>query len=858
MTAISQPPHSAGQRFQGLRSVIDNNIIPSPVHLNAADVAQWASEPYATCESEHAPPMAATPHVALDQGNSAPRFVRMTTYAMPKDSELATTCAIPIAASFQPFAAQPPQELPVPLVSYAVPRCEKCRGFVSAWCSFTDGGMRWKCNLCAHSNPIPEDYFSHLDPQTMRRADHEQRPELSYGTVDIDVSQEYWSTQYQPSVIEPQFAALVKSTAGRDSVGGPSKPVARPPVRLRTLFVIETTAEAVESGFTRAACAAIRVAVSDGFMGDVGIMTYDKVLGFYILDPQQTALAMLVVSELEEVFCPVSDGLFVDPLASHHLIDKLLDDIPDRLFAQTTARSSAFLPATRAALAALAHTGGHVVSFIHSLPSLGPGTLTPRADESAMQGTSKEREMFAPRDQAYATLADECARAGVGVSLVVGCRRWVDLGTLGVLSNYTGGEIAFYPTFAPERDAVPMARRVWSLTRNARAYDCSVKVRCSKALSVDSYSPMPPPSAPSDTLSLGVLRSDLAIQATLSHGYSGLLSPLSPLTGGGGDTLDERQPAYVQCATLYTDAATGNRRVRVINLAVPVSGLAGNVFRGADCEAVALWLARRTLTRTAQKPLQELKDEIAERAASMMLAYRRNCAAAVAPSQLILPDALKTLPMLALGICKTKGVKGGTVNSDVRNAYAHLAATWGLAALMRHVYPRLLPLHHLARHDAADGEATDDSVEVEVQALRAGHSWMEAEGIYLLDNGVHSVLWIGYSVDPALLQDLFGVPSVLGVPNWGRDTHALPELDNPTSRRIRAIIDCEAHGQLLFARQNEDANEVAFGDMLVEDSNNDGLSYVDYLCFLYKHITAALKGDTTVGQQMGFRAPVPW
>jgi len=65
------------------------------------------------------------------------------------------------------------------------------------------------------------------------------------------------------------------------------------------------------------------------------------------------------------------------------------------------------------------------------------------------------------------------------------------------------------------------------------------------------------------------------------------------------------------------------------------------------------------LGKATSKALKELKEELAERTATMMLAYRKNCAASVAPSQLILPDALKTLPVLALGITKTKCLKGG-------------------------------------------------------------------------------------------------------------------------------------------------------------------------------------------------------
>jgi len=91
------------------------------------------------------------------------------------------------------------------------------------------------------------------------------------------------------------------------------------------------------------------------------------------------------------------------------------------------------------------------------------------------------------------------------------------------------------------------------------------------------------------------------------------------------------------------------------------------------------------------------------------------------------------------------------------------------------------------------------------------------------------MLWFGGAVSPQILDDLYGVesPEELDV----RMTR-LPKLPTLLSTQIRNIIThlerIIGHSlPIIIVRQNMDGMEIEFANQLVEDSNNDALSYTD-------------------------------
>lgn len=84
-----------------------------------------------------------------------------------------------------------------------------------------------------------------------------------------------------------------------------------------------------------------------------------------------------------------------------------------------------------------------------------------------------------------------------------------------------------------------------------------------------------------------------------------------------------------------------------------------------------------------------------------------------------------------------------------------------MRALIHHLYPRFLALHDLDDKVALpqQEQQEDGSFVTRISypcCTRDSHFFMESGGIYLIDNEEVMIFWIGSSVSPKLLQDLFG------------------------------------------------------------------------------------------------------
>ncbi len=91
---------------------INPNMIPSPVTVNETDQAKFNETSFITSTlGSQSPPLPSTMARYVDDGNSSPRFMRLTSYMIPCSEDVLHASRLPLALIMQPFAQRPSYEV---------------------------------------------------------------------------------------------------------------------------------------------------------------------------------------------------------------------------------------------------------------------------------------------------------------------------------------------------------------------------------------------------------------------------------------------------------------------------------------------------------------------------------------------------------------------------------------------------------------------------------------------------------------------------------------------------------------------------------------------------------------------------
>lgn len=789
----SQAPPAPSGRYPaqpGPAATAPVKINPSQVPSPTVQEANKGVPVYHT-NSGTLPPSANTQFTAVDQGNSSPKFIRLTTNTIPCSDDLRASSNLPLAVFLQPLAELGKDEEPIPVVDFGESgpiRCQRCRGYINPFVTFVDGGRQFRCQLCNFNNEVPHHYFSPIEANGCRH-DLSQRAELCKGTVEFVASKEYMD---------------------------------HPPTPIKYLFVLDVSYAAINSGMLSISISSIKSILQASRIDlTVGFVTFDTSIHFYNLSSSLQQPQMMVVADIEEVFLPIAqEVIFAKYSESSAVIDSLLEKLPT-MFQRSSINDSALGAALLVSSMAL-NNGGKVVAFVATLPSIGPGKLKNRGDQAKYMGTEKEKTLYQAQDSFYEDLGKQCVKAHVSVDFMLFPSGFLDVATIGNVSTRTGGRMYWYPATGGKRDTVKVYRDLQRNLSCTSGYDGLMKLRCSPGLTiVNQYGNFN--LGLSGEIELAGIDCDKSFCVELRH----------------DDKIDENSMASLQCALLYTTAA-GQRRIRVMNLRLNCTSVLGNVFRSADLNAVLNFFARRGISEVSRKPLQTIRDNLTESCVGCLYVYRKYCATASSGGQLILPETLKLLPVYVLSLIKNIMLRPGSdVLLDERSYLHSFVLGLPLPLTASFFYPRMYALHSMS--DECGVPDSRGSVGMP-PLVRLSIEFLASDGAYLLENGQRMFLWLGKNLRSTFTVDLFGKEGP--VESWNASEIQLSLLETDLSVRVHNILNHIQANQQNFQqpqiiRQN-DPVEPQFFSFLVEDKAFDTMSYIDFLCYVHKQIQIQL------------------
>ncbi|CEP13329.1 hypothetical protein [Parasitella parasitica] len=717
-----------------------------------------------------------------------------TINAIPATESLLKKSRLPFALVLAPYRSLKEGDEPVPVVKDSViARCRRCRTYINPFVTFVEGGQRWKCNMCFLLNDVPAAFD--YDNQTQQPADRWKRPELNYGCVEFVAPTEY---------------------------------MVRPPQAPSFVFVIDVSYSAIQSGMLATAARTILDSLdrlpNNESRTRVGIITVDSSLHFYNLNSKLAEPQMLVVSDLEDIYLPQPTDLLANLTESMSTLKTLLEKLPD-MFRDSVNINNALGPGLQAAFKMLSPIGGKIICLQSTLPNTGTGSLKPREDVK-MLGTSKESTLLNAASPFYKTFAVDCSRHQVACDMVIFGGQYSDVATLSCVPHYTGGQTYYYPGFNASRseDALKFAHEFSELLAEQIGLEAVIRIRASRGLRMSAFHG-----------NFFIRSSDLLALPNVPRDQNYVVEVAME------DDLKVPTVCF-QTALLHT-SCTGERRIRVITMCLPVSNSISELYASANQQAITAYLGVKAVERALSSKLDDARDAIVNKLVDLMGVYKTHVLGSGQGStpQLTAPDNLKLLPLLALCLIKHDALRQSSqIPTDMRSNAMNMINTMPLQLLIPYLYANLYSLHNMP---ADAGEFSEQGV-IFPPSLNLTAENLEVHGCYLLENGQNIYLWVGRNVVPQLCADLFDVKSYEGL-KGGKIT--MPTLETPLNRKVNTLIGKlremrrgNYYPTLYLVKEDGDPYlRLWFLAHLIEDRTDNIMSYQQFLQHIKDRVSSS-------------------
>lgn len=723
--------------------------------------------------------------------NCPPKYVRSTINAVPTTHSLLKKSKLPFALVIQPYAALHDLDDAVPVIQdQVISRCRRCRSYINPYVTFLEHGHRWRCNMCNLTNDVPQAFD--WDAAAQKSADRWQRHELNHAVVEFVAPQEY---------------------------------MVRPPQPLVYLFLFDISTASVSTGLLATSARTILESLNRIPNADrrtrLGFVAVDSSLHYFSIpkdgeDNGETN--MLVVSDLDEPFLPVPQELLVPLTECRQSVETFLAKLPE-MFVNNQNTGSCMGSALRAGHKLISPLGGKIVVLSASLPNVGYGKLEMREDKKLL-GTSKESSLLVTANNFYKSFAVECSKNQVSIDMFLFSSQYQDVASLSNLPRYTGGQTWFYPGWNAGRpeDAIKFASEFSDYLSSEIGLEAVLRVRATTGLRMSTFYG-----------NFFNRSSDLCAFPAFPRDQCYVVEV----------AIDEsiaKNMVCLQTAVLHT-TCNGERRIRVMTLALPTTTNLADLYASADQCAIATYFSHKAVERALGGSLDAARDGLQSKITEFLQTFRKELAGGSMGGGLQFPSNLRGLPVLFLGLIKNVGLRrSAQIPSDLRSAALCQLSTLPLPLLMQYIYPRLYSLH-----DMPDNAGVPDPETRQIvlpPPLNLSSEKFVPYGLYLIDDGQTQFLWVGRDAVPQLLLDVFGVADRTQL-MVGKGS--LPELENDFNDRVRAVVqksrDHRSRGvgsiivpHLYIVREDGDPSLKLWAQtLLVEDRADQGMSFQQWM-----------------------------
>lgn len=465
--------------------------------------------------------------------------------------------------------------------------------------------------MCNLTNDVPQAFD--WDATQQKSLDRWQRPELNHSVVEFIAPQEY---------------------------------MVRPPQPLVYLFLFDVSHSAVTNGLLATSARTILESLDRIPNADrrtrIGFIAVDSSLHYFSIprdsrndqDEQEIGEAsMLVVSDLDEPFLPTPEDLLVTLVECRKNVENFLNKLQG-MFQNTQNLGSCMGAALRAGHKLISPVGGKISVLTATLPNLGVGKLEMRERKENL-GTSKESGLLQTGNSFYKSFAVECSKNQVSIDMFLFSSQYQDVASLSNLPRYTGGQTYFYPAWNAGRseDAIKFAHEFSDYLSAEIGLEAVLRVRATTGLRMNTFYG-----------NFFNRSSDLCAFPAFPRDQAYVVEV----------AIDENFNKPIVCmqtAVLHT-TCNGERRIRVMTLALPTTQQLADLYASADQQAITTYFSHKAVEKALGSGLEPAREALQSKFIELLSTYRKELAGSNVGGGLQFPVNMRALPVLFLGLMK--------------------------------------------------------------------------------------------------------------------------------------------------------------------------------------------------------------